>query len=231
MFKWVTNRQHNKAKPQGYFFAISRTGPCPDTSTHLSWNFLSILRGLWDMMTWSCVIWKQIKCSGHVNSTSEKGPHPKWHIHKASLTISLITHRHSQDVRQLVRLRLPEAIPCVCDKNNRHQKLSLRVDQLLKWLFCGGDWHPATDEHAIDVEQQPEAWLRLWDKCRFVSQTEGKISSDNVEKKTNSTTRRKGRLCKEWSELGWNGDSLNTYRGFNDRSASHREGQSEYWVT
>jgi len=42
----------------GYFFAISRTGPCPDTSTHLSWNFLNILRGLWDRMTWSCVIWK-----------------------------------------------------------------------------------------------------------------------------------------------------------------------------
>ena len=36
---------------------MSRTGPWPDTSTHLLWYFLNILSGLWDMMTWSWVIW------------------------------------------------------------------------------------------------------------------------------------------------------------------------------
>lgn len=74
---------------------------------------------------------------------------------------SLTTHRHSQDVRELVCFCLPEAIPRVCDKNNWHHKLSLRVDQLLKRLSRGRDWHPSPDEHAINVEQQPEARLRL----------------------------------------------------------------------
>lgn len=64
-------------------------------------------------------------------------------------------------MRELVRFSLPEAIPCVRDKNNRHRKLSLRVDQLLERPFRGGDRHPSSHEHAIDVEQQPEARLRL----------------------------------------------------------------------
>lgn len=52
---------------------------------------------------------------------------------------SLITHRYSQDVRKLVCFCLSEAVPCICDKNNWHHKLSLRVNQLLERLFCGRD--------------------------------------------------------------------------------------------
>lgn len=67
-------------------------------------------------------------------------------------------------MRELVCFSLSEAVPCICDKNNRHHKLSLRVDQLLERLFRSRDRHPSADEHAIDVEQQPEAWLRLREK-------------------------------------------------------------------
>lgn len=71
------------------------------------------------------------------------------------------THRHSQYVRELVRFCLSEAIPCICDKNDWHHKLSLRVDQLLKCFCCRRDWHPPSDKHAINVEQQPKPWLWL----------------------------------------------------------------------
>lgn len=71
-----------------------------------------------------------------------------------------ITHRHSQDVSELVRFCLPEAVPCVCDKNNWHHEPSLRVHQLLESLLRCRDRHPPADEHSINVEQQPEA--RLW---------------------------------------------------------------------
>lgn len=97
---------------------------------------------------------------GEVNSRSDRGVFPK----KKPLwgdSNNLTTHGHSQDVRELVCFSLPEAIPCVRDKNNRHRKLSLRVDQLLKRLFRGGDRHPSSHEHAINVEQQPKARLRL----------------------------------------------------------------------
>lgn len=73
-----------------------------------------------------------------------------------------MTHRYSQDVRELVCLRLAKAVPCICDENNRHHKLSLSVDQLPERLCRGGDRHPATHEHAIDVEEESETWLRLW---------------------------------------------------------------------
>lgn len=45
---------------KGYFLAMSSTGPWPDTSTHLSWYFLNIFRGLWDIMTWSWDIWGRV---------------------------------------------------------------------------------------------------------------------------------------------------------------------------
>lgn len=65
----------------------------------------------------------------------------------------IITHWHSQDVRELVCFSVSLAVPCVCDKNNRHHKLSLRVHQLLEGPFRRRDWHPSSDEHPIDVEQ------------------------------------------------------------------------------
>lgn len=60
---WVSETGFHREAPedsghQGYFLAMSSTGPCPDTSTHLSWYFLNIRRGLWDIMTWSCDIYK-----------------------------------------------------------------------------------------------------------------------------------------------------------------------------
>lgn len=73
-----------------------------------------------------------------------------------------MTHRHSQDVRELVCFRLAKAIPCICDENNWHHELSLSVDQLPERLLRGGDRHPATHQHAIDVEEESETWLRLW---------------------------------------------------------------------
>ena len=74
--------------------------------------------------------------------------------------ILYITYGDTQDVGHLVGLFLSEAIPCIGDKNNRYNELSLRVDQLLECLFCSGNWHPAPDEHAIDVKEETEA--RLW---------------------------------------------------------------------
>lgn len=71
------------------------------------------------------------------------------------------TYRHSQDVRELVSFSLSEAVPCVCDKNYWHHKLSLRVDQLLKRLLGRRDWHPSPNKHAIDVKQQAKPWLWL----------------------------------------------------------------------
>lgn len=56
---------------------------------------------------------------------------------------------------------LSKAVPCICDKNYGHHELSLRVYQLLEGLFCGGDRLPSPQQHAVDVEEQPEAWLGL----------------------------------------------------------------------
>lgn len=62
---------------------------------------------------------------------------------------------------ELVGFRLPETVPCICDKNYGHHELSLRVHQLLESLFSSGDGQPPPHQHAIDVEEQPESWLRL----------------------------------------------------------------------
>lgn len=86
---------------------------------------------------------------------------------KASAVIrvsSLTTHRYTQDVGQLVRLRLTEAVPCVCHKHNRHRELSLRIHQLLEGPLGRGDRQPSPDEHAINVEQQAKAWLWLQER-------------------------------------------------------------------
>lgn len=82
-------------------------------------------------------------------------------LHRTAVLLlsSLITHWHSQDVRELVCFCLSEAVPCIRDKNDWHHKSSLIVDQLLNRLFCSRDWHPSPDKHTIDVEQQPKARL------------------------------------------------------------------------
>ncbi len=122
---------------------------------------------------------------------------------------SLFTHRHSQDVGELVRFCLAKAVPCICDKNNWHQKLSLRVDQLLERLFCSRDWHPSPDKHAINVKQQPEAWLWL--------QERGTNTGLSAKLWTNTKLKKWGKLrnrmwikqgdrhaLPKWSKLGWN---------------------------
>ena len=76
-------------------------------------------------------------------------------------------------MRELVCFRLPEAVPCICDKNNWHHKLSLRVNQLLEGLLRSRDWHPPAHQHAINIEQQPEArlWLQRGAGSKHVRQT------------------------------------------------------------
>lgn len=74
---------------------------------------------------------------------------------------NLRTHGDSQDVRELIGFRLSEAVSCIGDKNYRHHELSLRVNQLLECLPSGRDRQPSPHQHAIDVKEQPETWLRL----------------------------------------------------------------------
>ena len=85
------------------------------------------------------------------------------------LPILYVTYRDTQDVGHLVSLFLSEAIPCIGDKNNWYNKLTLRVDQLLECLFCCRDWHPASNQHAIDVKEKPKA--RLWLSMRGTTKT------------------------------------------------------------
>lgn len=99
--------------------------------------------------------------SGEVSSRRDRWPHK---LKERKDIWRGCTHGYSQDVRELVCFCLSEAVPCVCDKNNWHHKLSLRVDQLLKCLFCCRDWHPPTYKDAIYVEQQSKIWLRLLDE-------------------------------------------------------------------
>ena len=146
---------------------MSSTGPWPDTSTHLSWYFLNILSGLWDMMTWSWVIWGVGRGLQRLASTicyvcKVYGMSDLYDCCCINpiLPIMYVTYRDTQDVWHLVCLFLSEAISCIGDKNHWYNKLSLRVDQLLECLFCCRDWHPASNQHAIDVKEKPKA--RLW---------------------------------------------------------------------
>ena len=62
---------------------------------------------------------------------------------------------------ELVGFCLSKAVPRICDKNYRHHELALRVHQLLERLFGSRDRQASPHQHAVDVEEQPEAWLRL----------------------------------------------------------------------
>lgn len=166
-------------------------------------------------MTWSCVICKHIKCKGQVDRVHQI--HPKTEVHDlfSNHTSSTVqkTHRYSQDVRELVCFSLSEAIPRICDKNKWHHKLSLRVHQLLKCLFCCRDWHPSPDKYAINVKQQPKAWLWLqqgMNKKKLVSQPNRKGDSWRAHS-SDSTHRNKQtwikadvwfKTCAMWSKLG-----------------------------
>lgn len=68
-------------------------------------------------------------------------------------------------MRELIGFCLSEAVSSVGDKNYRHHELSLRVDQLLESLSGGGDRQPSPHQHAIDVKEQPETWLRLQEEA------------------------------------------------------------------
>lgn len=48
---------------EGYVLAMSVTGPCPDTRTHLSWKLFNICKGLWERTT----------CSGAIYTERERG--------------------------------------------------------------------------------------------------------------------------------------------------------------
>lgn len=65
---------------------------------------------------------------------------------------------------ELIGFCLSKAVPRICDKNYRHHELSLRVHQLLEGLFSRGDRQPSPHQHAVDVEEEPEARLGLQDE-------------------------------------------------------------------
>lgn len=88
--------------------------------------------------------------------TGDPGPSPR----RSSFS-SVETHRHPQDVRELVGLGLAEAVPCVSHKHHRHHELPPRVNQLLEGLPGCRDRHSSPHQHAVNVKQEAEARLRL----------------------------------------------------------------------
>lgn len=88
--------------------------------------------------------------------TGDPGPSPG-----ESASGSVDSHRHPQDVRELVGLGLAEAVPCISHKHHRHCEPSAGVHQLFKGLPGRGDRQPSSHQHAVNVKQEAEARLRL----------------------------------------------------------------------
>ena len=71
----------------------------------------------------------------------------------------VLRHGHLQPVRQLVRLLLPQRVPCVRDKDGRNPPpLLVLVVQQRKRLRGGGKDIFASDYDAIDVKHDAEVW-------------------------------------------------------------------------
>lgn len=56
----------------------------------------------------------------------------------------------------MLSLGLPHAVPSVGDKNHGHLVLPFAVHQVAETLPGGGDWGSASNQHAVDVKEEPK---------------------------------------------------------------------------
>lgn len=71
-------------------------------------------------------------------------------------------------MRQLIGFLLPQTVPSIRDKNHRNDELAVGVHQLVKSILGCRDGHPSPHQNAVDVEQQSEAWLVLFEQMKNV---------------------------------------------------------------
>ena len=171
----VKGQSEVKGSTEGYVSAMSATGPCPDTRTHLSWKLFNICKGLWERTT----------CSGTIYRERERGHRLCWSNHSAwrqmdqshrttstcplpvCLSSTCLSYLDIQQMRQLLGLVMSLTTSCIGDKYNRKQEVLVLVQKLPESSLSSRDHWAATEQNAVHVKEDtslPET--DRWDRDR-----------------------------------------------------------------
>lgn len=132
---------------------MSITGPCPDTSTHLSWKLLNICKGLWESTTCSGAIWRERERSHDGNNDVTADVIQAAFNPGSCLCSTCLSYLDVQQVRQLLGLVLSLTASCIGDENHRKPEVVVPVHQIPKSSSGGRNHRAATEQDAVNVKE------------------------------------------------------------------------------